>query len=68
MTFALDATGVPLAQALLGVICYRLFAFWLPLIPALVAIPRLRRIEAQLAAMAAAGEEHPAVSEPRAPA
>ncbi len=36
MTFALTAIGVPLEQALLGVVAYRVFAFWLPLVPALV--------------------------------
>lgn len=51
MTFALNAAGVPLAQALLAVVAYRLFEFWLPLLPALVAIPRLRRIEGQLVAV-----------------
>ena len=35
MTFALVWVGVPLAPALLGVVTYRLFNFWLPIIPAL---------------------------------
>ena len=34
MTFALVWVGVPLAPALLGVVTYRLFNFWLPVIPA----------------------------------
>lgn len=48
MTFALSAVGVPLGTALLGVVAYRLFAFWLPLVPALVILPRLRRLNADL--------------------
>ncbi len=39
MTFALVWVGVPLAPALLGVVTYRLFNFWLPVIPALAALP-----------------------------
>lgn len=35
-TFALTAVGVPLEQALLGVVAHRVFAFWLPLVPGLV--------------------------------
>jgi uncharacterized membrane protein YbhN (UPF0104 family) len=43
MTFALVWVGVPLAPALLGVVTYRLFNFWLPVIPALAALPAARR-------------------------
>jgi uncharacterized membrane protein YbhN (UPF0104 family) len=43
MTFALVWVGVPLAPALLGVVTYRLFNFWLPVIPALAAVRRLRQ-------------------------
>ncbi|HJU49037.1 MAG TPA: lysylphosphatidylglycerol synthase transmembrane domain-containing protein [Gaiellaceae bacterium] len=35
-TFALHAVGVPLQIALLAVVAHRVFAFWLPLLPALV--------------------------------
>jgi uncharacterized membrane protein YbhN (UPF0104 family) len=35
-TFALTAVGVPLEQALLGVVAHRVFAFWLPLVPGLI--------------------------------
>jgi glycosyltransferase 2 family protein len=38
MTYALVAVGVPLAPALLGVIAYRTFSFWLPIIPGVVAL------------------------------
>jgi uncharacterized membrane protein YbhN (UPF0104 family) len=51
MTFALTACGVPLATALLGVVFYRLFEFWLPLLPAVAVTPRLRRIESELEAV-----------------
>jgi uncharacterized membrane protein YbhN (UPF0104 family) len=44
MTFALVWVGVPLAPALLGVVTYRLFNFWLPVIPALAALPAVRRM------------------------
>ena len=46
MTFALVWVGVPLAPALLGVVTYRLFNFWLPVIPALAALPAVRRMRA----------------------
>jgi uncharacterized membrane protein YbhN (UPF0104 family) len=48
-TFALTAVGVPLEEALLGVVAHRLFAFWLPVIPGLVLVALLpgtgRRLE-----------------------
>jgi uncharacterized membrane protein YbhN (UPF0104 family) len=44
MTFALVWVGVDLAPALLGVVTYRLFNFWLPVIPALAALPTVRRM------------------------
>jgi len=44
MTFALVWVGVPLAPALLGVITYRAFNFWLPVIPALAALPAVQRM------------------------
>jgi len=48
MTFALVWVGVPLAPALLGVVTYRLFNFWLPVIPALAALPAVRRMRRDL--------------------
>ncbi|MDX6555787.1 MAG: putative heme transporter [Miltoncostaeaceae bacterium] len=57
MTFALSAVGVPLGTALLGVVAYRLFAFWLPLVPALMILPRLRRLNAELPEAHREGEE-----------
>ena len=43
MTYALTAVGVPLALALVAVGVYRLFAFWVPTIPALAALALLPR-------------------------
>ncbi len=46
MTFALNALGVPLEEALAGVIGYRFVGFWLPTIPAawaFITLPRLSR-------------------------
>jgi len=43
MTYALTVVGVSLAPALLAVAVYRLFAFWAPTIPALVALALLPR-------------------------
>jgi len=44
MTYALTLVGVPLAPALLGAFAFRLFNFWLPLIPALAVLPTVGRI------------------------
>lgn len=44
MTFAAVAVGVPLGAALLGVFAYRVFNFWLPTLPALVALIALPRV------------------------
>ena len=43
MTYALTVVGVPLALALVAVGVYRLFAFWVPTIPALAALVLLSR-------------------------
>ncbi len=46
MTFALHLLGVPLQDALAGVVAYRFVGFWLPTIPgvwALIRLPRLGR-------------------------
>lgn len=51
-TGALHAVGVPLEQALLGVVAHRVFAFWLPLLPALVLAVRLPRTSRDLGALA----------------
>jgi len=44
MTYALTLVGVPLAPALLGAFAYRLFNFWLPVLPALAVLPAMRRL------------------------
>lgn len=43
LTYSLTVVGVPLAPALVAVTVYRLFAFWAPTIPALVALGLLPR-------------------------
>lgn len=42
-TFALVAVGVPIEVALLGVTAHRVFAFWIPIGPGLIAAGRLSR-------------------------
>jgi len=48
MTYALTAVGVALAPALVAVGVYRLFAFWAPTIPAVVALVLLPRAGSRL--------------------
>jgi uncharacterized membrane protein YbhN (UPF0104 family) len=43
MPLTLVSAGAPLAGAVLGVIVYRIFNLWLPLLPALAAVPVVRR-------------------------
>jgi uncharacterized membrane protein YbhN (UPF0104 family) len=43
MPLTLLAAGAPFAGAVLGVIAYRIFNLWLPLIPAFAALPSVRR-------------------------
>jgi len=43
-TFALHATGVPLELALAGVVAHRVFAFWLPLGPAVASAATLSSV------------------------
>jgi uncharacterized membrane protein YbhN (UPF0104 family) len=47
-TFALTLFGVPLGKALLGTFAARLFSFWLPLVPAILMAPSLRRLRTDL--------------------
>jgi len=42
LPFALSWTGVPLAAAVLAVFTYRVFNFWLPVVPAVVGLRTLR--------------------------
>ena len=46
LPFALSWTGVPLAAAILAVFTYRVFNFWLPVLPAVVGLRSLRAAEA----------------------
>jgi len=39
--------GVRFTPALLGVIVYRLFNFWLPIVPALILLPAIRELRAR---------------------
>jgi uncharacterized membrane protein YbhN (UPF0104 family) len=48
MTFSLHMVGVPLSQALPAVVVYRVFSFWLPIVPALIVAPRLHRLREEL--------------------
>ena len=41
LTFALHWVGFPFVKALLGVVVYRLFNLWLPIIPALAVLPNV---------------------------
>ena len=49
LAFSLHAVGVPLAPALLGVLVYRLFTFWLPILPALALFPTVKSLNSELA-------------------
>jgi uncharacterized membrane protein YbhN (UPF0104 family) len=44
LTLALVGMGVPFAPALVAVLIYRLFNFWLPIVPALMLIPTIREL------------------------
>ncbi len=50
LTFALVGMGLDFAPALGGVIIYRLFNFWLPIIPALFLMPAIRDLRLRLSA------------------
>lgn len=47
LTLALVGMGLHFAPALLGVVVYRLFNFWLPIVPALVLLPSIRQLRAR---------------------
>ena len=44
MTFALVWMGLPFARTLVAVVIYRLFNFWLPIVPALVLMPAIKQL------------------------
>lgn len=48
-TFTLTVLGIPLAEAVAGVVVWRFFNFWLPTIPALIELARARELGRALA-------------------
>jgi uncharacterized membrane protein YbhN (UPF0104 family) len=48
LTFALHWVGFPFVRALLGVVVYRLFNLWLPLLPALAVLPAVDELRREL--------------------
>jgi uncharacterized membrane protein YbhN (UPF0104 family) len=50
LTFALHWVGVPLGRALVGVVIYRLFNLWLPILPALAVLPSIKRLRGEFEA------------------
>jgi uncharacterized membrane protein YbhN (UPF0104 family) len=48
LTFALVGMGLKFVPALVGVVIYRLFNFWLPILPALFTIPAIRDLRLRL--------------------
>jgi uncharacterized membrane protein YbhN (UPF0104 family) len=55
LTFALVGMGMRVVPALVGVVIYRLFNFWLPIVPALFVIPAIRDLRLRLRS----AERHP---------
>jgi uncharacterized membrane protein YbhN (UPF0104 family) len=52
LAFSLHGVGVPLAPALLSVLVYRFFTFWLPILPALALLPTLKQLDRELPQLA----------------
>jgi uncharacterized membrane protein YbhN (UPF0104 family) len=48
LALTLNAIGVPLAAAVLATVVYRIITFWLPILPALIALPGVRRLAEEL--------------------
>jgi uncharacterized membrane protein YbhN (UPF0104 family) len=48
LTFALHWVGFPFVRALLGVVVYRLFNLWLPILPAVAVLPAVNELRAEL--------------------
>ena len=44
LTFAIVWMGAPFARTLVAVVIYRLFNFWLPILPALVLMPAIKQL------------------------
>lgn len=50
LVLTLTAIGVPLAPAILGVLVYRGFSFWLPVLPAVLFLPAVRTLQRDIEA------------------
>ncbi|HSB38344.1 MAG TPA: lysylphosphatidylglycerol synthase transmembrane domain-containing protein [Gaiellaceae bacterium] len=48
LTFALHWMGFPFVRALLGVVVYRIFNLWLPILPALATLPAVKELRGEL--------------------
>ncbi len=59
-TFTLTVMGIPLAEAVVGVVVWRFFNFWLPTIPALIELARTRDLGRRLAEQSEGGRTGPA--------
>jgi hypothetical protein len=57
LTFALHWMGLPFVRALLGVVVYRLFNLWLPIVPALAVMPPIDELRRDFDAADQAVEE-----------
>jgi uncharacterized membrane protein YbhN (UPF0104 family) len=57
LTFALHWVGFPFVRALLGVVVYRLFNLWLPIVPALAVMPPIDELRRDFDAADQAAEE-----------
>jgi len=44
LTFALVWMGLPFARTLVAVVIYRLFNFWLPILPAMLLMPAIKQL------------------------
>ena len=47
LTFALHWVGLPFVPALVGVVTYRLFNFWLPMVPAVAVLPTIAELRTE---------------------
>ena len=59
LTFALHWVGLPFVPALLGVITYRVFNFWLPMVPAVAVLPAIAELRAEYAGAAESADRKP---------
>ncbi len=57
LALTLNAVGVPLVPAVLGVLVYRLFSFWLPIVPALAFVPTVKQLRRDVEHAGRAGED-----------